>query len=120
MLVETRADAIEAAEAAPVSIQQIKRAVCAEFGVRKVELESPVRHERIVIPRMVGMALARRLTNLSLTQIGRHFGERHHWTVLYACRRMEPYIELAGRVMSARATPAHWAHAMQLAMEVPL
>jgi chromosomal replication initiator protein len=35
------------------------------------------------------MYLARRLTGLSLTQIGAYFGDRDHSTVLHACRKVE-------------------------------
>jgi chromosomal replication initiator protein len=35
------------------------------------------------------MALARRLTRLSLEQIGAYFGGRDHSTVLHACRKVE-------------------------------
>ena len=35
------------------------------------------------------MYLARRLTRLSLEQIGRYFGGRDHSTVLHACRKVE-------------------------------
>jgi chromosomal replication initiator protein len=35
------------------------------------------------------MYLARRLTDLSLEQIGAYFGGRDHSTVLHACRKVE-------------------------------
>ena len=35
------------------------------------------------------MYLARRLTALSLNDIGRYFGGRDHTTVLHACRKVE-------------------------------
>jgi len=42
-----------------------------------------------MLPRQVGMYLARRLTPLSLEQIGAYFGGRDHSTVLHACRKVE-------------------------------
>jgi chromosomal replication initiator protein len=42
-----------------------------------------------MLPRQVGMYLARRLTGLSLEQIGAYFGGRDHSTVLHACRKVE-------------------------------
>ena len=41
-----------------------------------------------LLPRQVGMYLARRLTPLSLKQIGAYFGGRDHATVLHACRKV--------------------------------
>ncbi len=35
------------------------------------------------------MYLARQWTSLSLQQIGEHFGNRDHTTVLHACRKTE-------------------------------
>jgi len=40
-------------------------------------------------PRQVGMYLARKLTPLSLEEIGAHFGGRDHSTVLHAERVIE-------------------------------
>ena len=44
---------------------------------------------RALVPRQVGMYLARQLTELSLQQIGAYFGGRDHSTVLHACRKVE-------------------------------
>ena len=46
-----------------------------------------------MLPRHVGMYLARRLTALSLDQIGAYFGGRDHSTVLHACRKVERALE---------------------------
>jgi chromosomal replication initiator protein len=43
----------------------------------------------VLLPRQVGMYLARRLTPLSLGQIGAYFGGRDHSTVLHACKKVE-------------------------------
>ena len=43
----------------------------------------------MLLPRQVGMYLARKLTPLSLQQIGAYFGGRDHSTVLHACRKVE-------------------------------
>ena len=54
----------------------------AEFGVPVPEILSPWRDERLLPARHAAMALARRLTNLSLPQIGRVM-RRDHTTIIY-------------------------------------
>ncbi|MEK7487585.1 MAG: helix-turn-helix domain-containing protein, partial [Planctomycetota bacterium] len=46
--------------------------------------QSKKRNQSIVLPRQVGMYLAQKLTNLSLSQIGGYFGGRDHTTVIHA------------------------------------
>ena len=50
---------------------------------------SQQRGRRVLLPRQVGMYLARQLTGLSLEAIGAYFGGRDHSTVLHACRKVE-------------------------------
>jgi chromosomal replication initiator protein len=52
-------------------------------------MQSASRSRQALLPRQVGMYLARRLTGLSLQQIGAFFGGRDHTTVLHACRKVE-------------------------------
>ncbi len=66
------------------SIDDILRAVTARFGVKLSDLQSRRRTNAIVVPRQVGMFLARRVTRMSLEEIGHFFGGRDHSTVLYA------------------------------------
>jgi chromosomal replication initiator protein len=42
-----------------------------------------------VVPRQVGMYLAKKLTSRSLPEIGRRFGGRDHSTVLHAVRKID-------------------------------
>lgn len=78
-----------------VTVGTIKRAVCEEYGLTQLEIESDTRARAVVIPRMIGMALARRFSGRSLPFIGAHFGDRDHTTVLHACRRARPHVEMA-------------------------
>jgi chromosomal replication initiator protein len=66
------------------SIDDILRAVTARYGVKLSDLQSKRRTNAIVVPRQVGMFLARRVTRMSLEEIGHYFGGRDHSTVLYA------------------------------------
>lgn len=69
-----------------VTVADIKRAVCEQFGVRMIEMSSHRRARCVARPRQVAMYLARELTPLSLPAIGQKFGNRDHTTVLHACR----------------------------------
>jgi len=65
------------------SIDDILQLVTARYGVKLSDLQSRRRTNAIVVPRQVGMYLARRLTRMSLEEIGHYFGGRDHSTVLY-------------------------------------
>jgi chromosomal replication initiator protein len=79
----------EQAEAARPSVERIAQKVSGYFGVKTRHLQSAHRVRSVLVPRQVGMYLARRLTGLSLDQIGAYFGGRDHSTVLHACRKIE-------------------------------
>jgi chromosomal replication initiator protein len=66
------------------TIDDILRIVTARYGVKLSDLQSRRRTNAIVVPRQVGMYLARRVTRMSLEEIGHYFGGRDHSTVLYA------------------------------------
>jgi chromosomal replication initiator protein len=70
----------------PVQVVEILDAVSKHFGVRVHDLVGRKRSRSISFPRQVGMFLARRLTPLSLEEIGLHFGGRDHTTVMHAER----------------------------------
>jgi len=70
------------------SIDDILRIVTARFGVKLSDLQSRRRTNAVVVPRQVGMYLARRVTRMSLEEIGHYFGGRDHSTVLYAIEKI--------------------------------
>jgi chromosomal replication initiator protein len=73
----------------PLRIAEILEAVAEHFGIRLQDLLSRKRSRSISHPRHVAMYLARKLTPLSLEEIGMHFGGRDHSTVLHAERSIE-------------------------------
>ena len=81
---------------AAATVEAIKSAVCAEYGLRSRDMASPDRTRSIAHPRQIAMYLTRRMTRLSLPQIGSRFGGRDHTTVLHACRRVEGWLEDPG------------------------
>jgi len=74
-------------------IDRILEVVCKHFRVRVTDLQGRKRTQSIAQPRQVAMFLARKLTPLSLEEIGGHFGGRDHSTVLYAVERTRKRIE---------------------------
>jgi len=86
-----------------VSLSDIERAVCDEFGVGASQLQSPCKAKTVSHPRMLAMWLARKHTRAALTEIGDFFGRRTHSTVISAQKRIDDWlaagtpIELASR-----------------------
>ena len=70
------------------SIEDIMGVVTERFGVKLAELQSRKRTNAIAYPRQIGMYLARRITHMSLGEIGGYFGGRDHSTVLHAVRKI--------------------------------
>lgn len=77
------------ADARRMTVEGIVRRVGRYFQVTPRDLVAGGRARQAVLPRQVGMYLARCLTPLSLQQIGDYFGGRDHTTVLHACRKVE-------------------------------
>lgn len=82
-------DGMDGAMPRPLQISDILEAVSRHFGLRRPELIGRKRSRSVSHPRQVGMYLARRLTPMSLEEIGLHFGGRDHSTVLHAERVIE-------------------------------
>jgi chromosomal replication initiator protein len=80
-----------AAEAAlaQATVERIAERVGSYFQVEPQQMLARGRLRYALLPRQIGMYLARRLTPLSLKQIGAYFGGRDHSTVLHACRKVE-------------------------------
>lgn len=72
-----------------LQVSDILEAVSRHFGVRLPDLIGRKRSRSVSHPRQVGMYLARKLTPLSLQEIGGYFGGRDHSTVLHAERVIE-------------------------------
>jgi len=76
------------------SLEKIVTRVGSHFRVEPRQLQSVYRGRNVLLPRQVGMYLARQLTQLSLQQIGAYFGGRDHTTVLHACRKVAKVINI--------------------------
>jgi chromosomal replication initiator protein len=72
-----------------ITVDFIQRCVAEEFGVSLQELKTKRRNKNIVFPRQVAMYLSRELTELSLPEIGEHFGGKDHTTVLHSYNKIK-------------------------------
>lgn len=88
-------------------IEDIQSECALFYGVSRDDILCPTRKKEVVRPRQVGMYLARKMTDKSLPDIARRFGNRDHTTGMYAVNKMARLIEidsiLAAEVDAIRA-----------------
>ena len=72
-----------------ITVPEIIAAVVRRFSLRVADLQSKRRNKSISEPRQIAMYLSRRMTKLSLQEIGGYFGGRDHTTVLHANRKIQ-------------------------------
>ncbi len=75
-----------------LSVERIKRGICAHFDLSLEDLVSPTRRRSVARPRQIAMYLCRKHTERSLPDIGRRFGNRDHATVIHAVKTIEDLI----------------------------
>lgn len=73
---------------ASVDPKRIIRATAQYFGLKLRNLTGTSRRKMDVLARSLAMYLIRELSGESFQQIGHHFGDRDHSTVMHACRKM--------------------------------
>lgn len=73
----------------PVTVEVIQKAVCEYFGIKLQDIKAKKRTKEIANARQIAMFIAKQLTSLSLSEIGRYFGGKDHATVIYACKQIE-------------------------------
>lgn len=81
------------------TMEDVLLVVTEHFQIKRQELQSRRRTAAIAYARQVGMYLARRVTRLSLEEIGGFFGGRDHSTVLYAIQKIEKLIKSDATVL---------------------
>lgn len=73
----------------PVDPKTIIRATAKHLGLQVRNLTGASRRKLDVLARSVAMYLIRELTRESFQEIGRHFGDRDHTTVMHAYRKIQ-------------------------------
>jgi chromosomal replication initiator protein len=74
---------------AVITIDSIQKKVSSYFDLKPKDLKSKRRLKQLVVPRQIGMYLARKLTNSSLIEIGEKFGGKDHSTVIHSLKKIE-------------------------------
>jgi chromosomal replication initiator protein len=73
----------------PITVDHIQKIVCEYFGIKIIDIKAKKRTKEVVLPRQIAMYLAKQLTEMSLSDIGKGFGGKDHATVIYACKQIE-------------------------------
>ena len=76
----------------PITIEHIQKIVCDYYGIKIQDIKAKKRTKEITAPRQVAMYLSKKLTDLSLGDIGSAFGGKNHATVIYSCKQVEEKI----------------------------
>jgi chromosomal replication initiator protein len=72
-----------------ITVDFIQRCVAEEFGLTLHDLKTKRRTKTVVFPRQIAMYLSREMTDLSLPEIGEHFGGKDHTTVLHSYNKIK-------------------------------
>ncbi|MDF1524956.1 MAG: chromosomal replication initiator protein DnaA [bacterium] len=72
-----------------ITVEEIQKNIAAFFSTKVSDMKSKKKNKAFIKPRHTAMFLTRQLTNLSLPEIGRHFGGRDHSTVLHAIQKVD-------------------------------
>jgi chromosomal replication initiator protein len=72
-----------------VTIEAIQRAVAEQFGMKVADLKQKKNSRNVVVPRQIAMYLAKQMTEASLPEIGRQFGNKHHTTVMHSIAKID-------------------------------
>jgi chromosomal replication initiator protein len=72
-----------------ITVEKIQKLVCHQYKIKLAQLKSRNNSPKVAFPRQVAMYLCKDLAKLSLPEIGKKFGGKHHTTVLYSVRKIE-------------------------------
>jgi chromosomal replication initiator protein len=76
-----------------ISIDFIQKLVCDFFSIPIDLVKSKTRKREVVQARQISMYFAKEMTKASLKNIGSHFGNRDHSTVIHACQTVNDLME---------------------------
>ena len=76
-------------ETAEIQPDRIIQGVARHFSLKVSDIKGKRKTKQIARPRQIAMYLMKMHTSLSLPEIGRRFGGRHHTTVLHSVRKVK-------------------------------
>ncbi len=76
-----------------ISIEMIQEGVAKYFKITTHDLRAKRRNRTSVLPRQIAMYLTRKLTTMSLPEIGSAFGGKDHTTVLHSYRKIDQDVQ---------------------------
>lgn len=75
-----------------IRLGTICRVVAEHYRLSLIDIEGPSRHKEMIRPRFVAMFLCWEMASASTPRIGRHFGNRHHTTVMHGLRCVQGWM----------------------------
>ena len=72
-----------------LTVESIMKRVAEHYGIKVSQLKSKNNARAVSFPRQVAMYLCKQMLDISLPEIGKRFGGKHHTTVLHAVRKIE-------------------------------
>lgn len=82
-----------ASEQKAITVNEIKEKIAVHYNIRIEDMISKSRKHEIALARQMAIFMSRKLTNLSLKEIGAEFGGRDHSTVLHSCSAIQDYLD---------------------------
>jgi chromosomal replication initiator protein len=71
-----------------IDINDIQKETAKHYAITVSDLISKSRKQHTVLVRQMAIFISHELTTLSLTKIGKHFGNRDHSTVIHAIKKI--------------------------------
>ena len=87
-----------------VPIESIQKSVGSYFNLKISDLKAKKKTKQIVLARQIAIYLSRKLSRLSLIEIGERFGGKDHSTVLHAIHKIEQQIQKDQKLMGTVET----------------
>jgi chromosomal replication initiator protein len=72
-----------------ITTELIQKKVADYFDIKISDMKTKKRTRQVAYPRHIAMYLIREMTDLTLPEIGGHFGGRDHSTVIHACDKVD-------------------------------